>query len=507
MTLRLRYFISFATLCLLVFLAAPGTPQGTETGTESQRRMFELRRRQVELSSGRTELARTQQLFDQGLTSKVELERAKAHLEALQIAYQEAVLSLVSLSPRVSIERAIKSRDARGRQFVRLTVANRTPTFDDQQYKVLNNFEGAEPIPEALKTRDIRDIFVSLRDPATTGTAPNITIGLPYEQQIPNLKYGERRTLVFQLLRDVPSVIVSLGYLGQHSELAVQLQQSDTGSALNISSTQISQEADLGSQLTYSLRLERSSVDVRSFSLMALGLPRAINSTFVEPGTKARLSQLNFPPGVTVQDLELQLFLPDQADEQLVIDRPIDFWAVAADTSTPLSLPAGGPVSREELERLGAGFLRLTLTPRGIGRIDVSALSLFSEIEVGEKVRTELRVRNTGTRSLDNVVLSSEAPSGWKVFFSPEKIARLDLRQEVTVQMSIEPPESVVVGDYEIRVKPESFAFNRRVSAEDKVFRVSVKQKSSPLLISVFVLALLVGVVWAARAAIRLTRR
>ncbi|MEA2559704.1 MAG: hypothetical protein QOH06_1208 [Acidobacteriota bacterium] len=507
MSLRLRYFVFFAVLCSLVVLAAPGTPQGSETGTESQRRVFELRRRQVDLSSGRTEMERTQQLFDQGLASRVDLDRAKAHLEALQISYQEAVLSLVSLSPRVSIERAIKSRDTRGRQFVRLTVANRTPTFDDQQYRMLNNFEGAQPIPDELRTRDIRDIFVSLQDPTAAGTAPGITIGLPYEQQIPNLRYGQQRTLTFQLLRDVPSVIVSLSYLGQRSELAIQLQQSDTGSALNISSTQISQEADLGSQLTYSLRLERSSVDIRSFSLLVLGLPRAINSNFVEPGNKARLSQLNFPPGVTVQDLELQLFLPDQADEQIVIDRPIDFWAVAADASTPLNLPAGGPVSREELERLGAGFLRLTLTPRGIGRIDVSALSLFSEIEVGEKVQTELRVRNTGTRSLDNVVLTPEAPSGWRVFFSPEKIAQLDLRQEATVQMSIEPPESVVVGDYEIRVKPESFAFNRRVSAEDKVFRVSVKQKSSPLLIGAFVLALLVAVLWAARAAIRLTRR
>jgi hypothetical protein len=505
MAFRCKHIVLLAALCLLVLPASPALSQ--EAGTESQRRLFELRRRQVELSSGRTELERTQELFDQGLTSRAELDRAKARFEALQISYQEAVLSLVSLSPRVSVERAVKLRDARGRQFVRLTVANRTPTFDDQQYRMLNDFEGAQPIPEELRTRDIRDIFVSLQDPTAAGAGPDVTIGLPYEQQIPSLKYGQHRTLVFQLLRDVPSVIVALSYLGQRSELAVQLQQSDTGSGLNISSTQISQEADLGSQLTYSLRLERSSVDVRSFSLMAAGLPRAINYSFVEPGTKARLSQLNFPPGVTVQDLELQLFLPDQADEQLVIDQPIDFWAVAADASTPLNLPVGGGVTREDLERLGAGFLRLTVTPRGIGRIDVSALSLFSEIEVGEQVRTELRVRNTGTRSLDNVVLSAEAPFGWKVAFSPERISQLELRQEAAVQMSIEPPASVAVGEYEIRVKPQSFAFNRRVSAEDKVFRVSVKQKSSPVLIGVLVLALLAAVLWAARAAIRLTRR
>lgn len=481
--------------------------EGSGSGTEAQRRLLEVRHRQVELSAGRAEFHRTQQLFEQGLTSAAEVERSRARLEQLQIAYQEAVLSLISLQPRVAIEEAVKYQDARGRKFVRLTVANVTPAFDDQQFKLLNNFEGAQPIPPELRTRNIRDVFVSLQDPGGEGVTAGTTIGLPYEQRVPELIYGTRRTLVFQLLRDVPNVIVSMSYLGQHRDLAIQLRQADSGTAININSTQISQEADVGGRVTYPLRLERSSVDVRSFGLTLVGLPRQVNYNFVDPGTQARLSRLNFPAGVTLQNLQLQLFLPDQATQEVLIDRPLEFWVIASEEGRPLDLPPNGTLSREVLERSGAGFLRLTLIPRGTGKIDVTAKSLFAEIQVGQKVESTLTVRNTGTRRLDNVWLRAEAPTGWKVSFAPAQIAALGLREEITAHMTIQPPADVAVGDYELRIKTESYAYDRLIPSENKVFRVSVTAKSNSLLLGLLLGVLALGVTGGVTAAIRLTRR
>lgn len=500
-------------LLLLVFvgsaLQAPNLSAQEEvgSGTEAQRRLLAVRHRQVELSAGRSEFVRIQQLFAQGLTSAAEVDRARARLEQLQIGYQEAVLSLVSLQPRVAIEEAVKYQDARGRKFVRLTVANVTPAFDDQQFTLLNNFEGAQPIPPELRTRNIRDVFISLQDPGGDGVAAGTTIGLPYEQRVPELIYGTRRTLVFQLLRDVPSVIVSMSYLGQHRDLAIQLRQADSGSAINISSAQISQEADLGGRVTYPLRMERSSVDVRSFGLVLVGLPRQINYNFVDPETQARLSRLNFPAGVALQNLQLQLFLPDQATPEVLIDRPLDFWVIASEEGRPLDLPPNGTFSREVLERSGAGFLRLTLIPRGTGKIDVTAKSLFAEIQVGKTVQSTLTVRNTGTRRLDNVWLRADAPTGWKVRFTPAQIAALGLREEITAQMTIEPPADVAVGDYEIRIKTESYAYDRLIPSDTKVFRVSVTAKSSSLLLGLALAVLALGVTGGVTAAIRLTRR
>jgi len=481
--------------------------EGPVSGTEAQRRLLEVRHRQVDLSAGRAEFLRTKQLFEQGLTSVAEVERARARLDQFQIAYQEALLSLVSLQPRVAIEEAVKYQDVRGRKFVRLTVANVTPAFDDQQFKLLNNFEGAQPIPQELRTRNVRDVFVSLQDPGGEGVTAGTTIGLPYEQRVPELMFGTRRTLVFQLLRDVPSVIVSMSYLGQHRDLAIQLRQADSGSAINVSTTQISQEADLGGRVTYPLRLERSSVDVRSFGLMLVGLPRQVNYSFVDPGTQARLSRLNFPAGVGLQNLQLQLFLPDQATQEVVIDRPLEFWVIASEEGRQLDLPPNGTFSREVLERSGAGALHLTLIPRGTGKIDVTAKSLFAEIQVGQTVQSTLTVRNTGTRRLDNIWLRADAPTGWKVSFTPAQITALGLRDEITAQMTIQPPADVAVGDYELRIKTESTAYDRLIPSENKVFRVSVTAKSSSLLFGLVLIVVVVGVTGAVTAAVRLTRR
>jgi hypothetical protein len=314
-----------------------------------------------------------------------------------------------------------------------LTVANRTPTFDDQQYKVLNNFEGAQPIPQELRTRDIRDIFVSLQDPAATaGGTPGITIGLPYEQQIPSLKYGERRTLVFQLLRDVPSVVVALGYLGQRSELAIQLQQSDTGSALNISSTQISQEADLGSPLTYSLRLERSTVDVRSFSLLA-GAAARHQPNFAEPGTKAPVGSTSRPG-----DAGAAPALPRGPGGRAAGHRPADRLLRGGGRR---GTPACRPAAPSRPRRWALPAPRLTTPRRRADRRPALPSS----------GRRQMKTCGSATPApAVSQRRAAEAPAGWKVVFTPEKIARLSTCARGVGPAAIELPNGAVVGD-EIR--------------------------------------------------------
>jgi len=504
---KARFRAGTALLALLLASSSLSGQQQPDTGTQVQQRVLEVRRRQVELRAGKAELQRNEQLFKDGLISPVELERARARMDQLQLNYQEALLSLLSLQPRIAVQAAVKFQDASGRQFIRLTVANLTPAFDDTQFRLLNNFEGADPIPEALRTRDIRDIFISLQDPGSTAVPRGTTVGLPYESHISQLRYGESKTLVFQLLRDVSQVLVAVNYLGQQREIQVQLEQAGTGNVLSITSTQISQEADLGTQVTYSLRLERSTVDVRGFQLRVLGLPKQISYSFIEPQTQARLSQLNFPAGVTQQSLDLRLFLPEQADSDLAIDRPVSFWAVALDAAHADALPADRAVTQEEIQHSGAGSLRLSLTPRGVGKIEVAAASLFSEIEAGQPVRTPMTVRNTGTRRLDHVWLRAEGPIGWKTEIQPAEISSLDLRRDQDVKLVIVPPESVAVGDYEVRIKTESLADNRRVSSEDKIYRVNVKPRSNLLattLVVVLLGGMVVGVVF---FSIRLTRR
>lgn len=158
--------------------------------SDEQRRFLEVRRWQIELKAARTQLQRTQELFEQGLVSRTELDRAQTGVDTAQLNYQEAVLSLLSLQPRLSIREAIKYQIKDGRKFVRLTVENLTPTFDDSQFRLLSNFEGADPIPAELRRRDVQDIFVSLKaasEPGTSNqaTSRGTTIALPLRSPCP----------------------------------------------------------------------------------------------------------------------------------------------------------------------------------------------------------------------------------------------------------------------------------------------------------------------------------
>ena len=502
-----------ALLLGLFFLVATPPASADSSVADMQRRVLEVRRRQVELRAERAEFDRKQQLYKDGLVSSVELDRAKTSVEKAQLGYQEAVLSLLSLQPRLAVKEAVKFQDEAGRKFVRLTVTNLTPTFDDAQFNLLNNFEGAEPIPEELKTQDIRDIFISLQDTGSGGGAAGsggsrgTTIALPYELYIPQLHYGESKTITFQFLRDVQQLVVAATYMGQQREIDIQLQQADSGSAVEISSTQISQEGDLGAQVNYALRLERSSVDVRGFQLRVLNLPRQITWSFVDPTSGARLSQLNFPAGVTQQNLELRLFLPEQADGQVSLDQPLQFWAVASPIGANADLAESRQWSVEEVRKSGAGALSLEVVPRGIGKIEVAATTLFSEIKAGEQVKAKLTVRNRGTRQLDTVRLIAEGPLGWKAEIVPDRVPSIELGKETDVELRVSPPDDVSVGDYEVRIRTESYAYNRRVPSEDKNYRINVKPGSNLVGTFLLILALCALVVGAVLFTIKLTRR
>lgn len=504
---------SAAVLFLFLMLtAAAALAAGPTRGETEQSRMLEVRRKQVELQSVRSELARKQELFDQRLVSKAELDGVKARLTGAELDYQEAVLALLTLEPRVSVRRALKVQAPDGRRMLQLTLVNLTSAFDDSELKLLSNFDGSSPIPEAFKTRVLRDLFVSVRD---TGSADasgrqatrGIVIGMPYEVHIPELRYGDSHTLTFELLRDVDSVLVNISAKGQAQEIELQLEQAETGGVAQVSSTQISQEVDLGGQATYELRLERSTVDVRSLQLKVVNLPRQVSYSFFEPQGDARVSQITFPAGVRQLNLKLRLFLPDRSDEQVKIDQPLAFWVVAVGSTEADRFAAERSYTPQEITGSRAGALRFEVIPRGVGKIELAAESLFAETDPGRPVSTTFKLTNSGTRRLDNVQLSVEAPMNWRVELSPQSVPAIDPHREQNVQLRIAPPNDAAVGDYEMRIKTQSYAYNRLVPSEDKIFRISIKAQSKAWLMGGVLGTLLLVAGGAVAAGVKLSRR
>jgi uncharacterized membrane protein len=142
-----------------------------------------------------------------------------------------------------------------------------------------------------------------------------------------------------------------------------------------------------------------------------------------------------------------------------------------------------------------------------VGRIEVAAPSLFSEIMTGDIVEAKMTLRNAGTRRLDNIRIRADAPLNWRVEIDPDIVETLDANREAEVKFRMMPPEDPVVGDYEVRIKTESYSYNRAIPTEDKLYRVSIKSRPNVWATAGLLGGLLIVLAGVAIFLVRLTRR
>jgi hypothetical protein len=463
-------------------------------------KLLALKKAQLQVEMTKGELDRAMALKEKGLLSEQEfVQKRTAHLQA-QVSYQEALISFMGSEARISIASAVKYQDNSGKKYVRVSLR-----YSSKEMKELAklNIDAQDLFPLDF-LQEIKDVYVSLRSEGKI-------ISDPYEKIIPSLALEQEKQVTFKLLKDVENLDINVFYAGKDETTSVYLQKGLSANLVTVNSAQFSQEADLESEAIYDLSLEKFSGEANIFRLKVVNLPQQITYEFVDPISQARLSQIKFTEGVTSMELSLKLYLPKNADEQVVIDTPIDFYCLALDEERSAQLDqllsSGQTVSVADIDDLKAGNVKLELIPRGVGKIEVLALSLYHEIKVGESVNMEVRVKNTGTRRLDNIRVYTDVPLNWRSEIRPDLIASLDQDKEEIVNIAFFPPEGASVGDFEPKIKTECIADNRRVESEDKIVRVHITAKANVLgitLLVILLVGLLVGIVI---FGIRLTRR
>ncbi len=463
-------------------------------------KLLALKKAQLQVEMTRGELDRAMALKEKGLISEQEfVQKRTAHLQT-QVSYQEALIGFMGSEARISVASAVKYQDNSGKKYVRVSLR-----YSSKEMKELTklNIDAKDLFPLDF-LREIKDVYVSLRSEGKI-------ISDPYEKTIPSLALEQEKQVTFKLLKDVEDLDVNVFYAGKDETTSVYLQKGLSANIVTVNSAQFSQEADLASEATYDLSLEKFSGEANVFRLKVVNLPQQITYEFVNPETRARLSQIKFTEGVTSMELSLKLYLPQNADEQIVIDKPLKFFCLALDEERSEQLDqllsSGQSVSAGDIDKLKAGNVKLELIPRGVGEIEVLALSLYHEIKVGKSVNMEVRIRNTGTRRLDNIRVYTDLPLNWRSEIQPDLIASLEQDKEEIVAIDFIPPEGVSVGDFEPKIKTECIADNRRVESEDKIVRIHITAKANVLGITLLVLllvGLLVGIVI---FGIRLTRR
>jgi len=463
-------------------------------------KLLALKKAQLYVEQTRGEFDRAVALKEMGLVSEQEfVQKRTAHLQA-QVSYQEALISFMGSEARISVASAVKYQDAAGKKYVRVALR-----YSSRELKELAKLNiDAEDLFPLDFLREIKDVSVSLRSEGKI-------ISDPYEKTIPSLSLEQEDEVTFKLLKDVENLDVNVFYAGKDEVTSVYLQKGLSANIVTVNSAQFSQEADLESEASFDLSLEKFSGEANIFRLRVVNLPQQITHEFLDPQTQARLSQIKFTEGITSMQLLLKLYLPQNADEKVVIDEPIDFFCLALDDEQSKQLDrllADDPyVGPEEIDSLKVGSVKLELIPRGVGKIEVLALSLYHEIKVGETVPMEVRVKNTGTRRLDNIRVYTDLPLNWQAEIQPDLIASLEQSKEEIVRIEFIPSEDVSIGDFEPKIKTECIADNRRVESEDKIVRVHISAKTNVLgiaLLVIFLVGILVGIVV---FGIKLTRR
>jgi len=349
---------------------------GAQEGQSQTMKLLTLKKAQLQLEKTKGDFERSLKLKEQGLTSEEDFARVQtAYLQA-QVDYQQALINFMGSEARISVASAVKFQDAAGKKFVRVTLR-----YSSKELKELAKLKiSAEDLFPLDFMKEIKDVSVSLKSEGKI-------VSDPYEKTMASLPLETQQDVTFQLLKDVENLDVNVFYSGKNEATSVYLQKGVSANIVTMNSAQFSQEADLESQATYDLSLEKFSGEANVFKLEVVNLPHQINYEFSDPQTQARLSQIKFTEGVTNMKLSLKLYLPKNADAQVVIDKPIEFYALTLDVdqATKLQdLAAKKPrIDTKDIDTMKAGSVRLELVPRGVGKIEVQAVNLYHEIRVG----------------------------------------------------------------------------------------------------------------------------
>ncbi|GAB6136457.1 COG1470 family protein [Thermococcus prieurii] len=101
---------------------------------------------------------------------------------------------------------------------------------------------------------------------------------------------------------------------------------------------------------------------------------------------------------------------------------------------------------------------KVTLRAQLMGSYGIAiGLERYSvKVKAGGETTLSVRVYNTGTSPLTNVKLKVDAPQGWNVQVTPERVASVEKNGEVTFTVKINVPGNVDAGDYFITLTAES---------------------------------------------------
>ena len=79
-----------------------------------------------------------------------------------------------------------------------------------------------------------------------------------------------------------------------------------------------------------------------------------------------------------------------------------------------------------------------------------------TELTSGKDNHYKLIVTNNSSTSVENISLSSTEPEGWQVSFDKDKIESMEAGEKIEIDVTINPPEKTIAGDYMLTFRASS---------------------------------------------------
>ncbi len=179
----------------------------------------------------------------------------------------------------------------------------------------------------------------------------------------------------------------------------------------------------------YKLKLTNGSSQDALFNLDA-SAPPGFTTDFKQGYGTEQITGVPVKAGAT-QDITLEVKPPANADAGTY---PIKVATIAGDQSASTQLA---------LQVTGTADLALSGPQQ----------RLSGQAVAGQTTTFPFTLKSTGSAEATNVTLSSSAPSGWKITFSPQALPNMAAGTDQTINVAITPSEKAIAGDYMVTIR------------------------------------------------------
>jgi len=498
--------ILFGGLTALAMLAVPGAWALTSSmptsapvlSRDEQLSLLKIRDAKLECDKAQArkdraqlDLEDTQSLFDDNIVTVNELRKAQQAFKEAKIEYERAQNQLartrLDFLENATVVRVVDANIFRGENNdVKVRIELKNDSDINKAKVVMAGKEGGSSgagDPAALLKVD--SIIVTLRGTAQVSSgageqsrSAEAIIGDPFQQIIPELKYGQSEVLEFRLLKkDIEHLTVKVDYLQTNKEYDVFLKKEALQELPTITSAQIDQEGELGSTIRYNLQLERLAKTDQSFSLRVLNFPEEIRFAFVDPRRGGKMTTLKFTREESIRTVDFEVSIPKRLDRSL-IDKGASFYILVARPTEMEKVYelkkrfAGKEIPAEEIAKLKANAIELILIPKGVAELEILAGNLLEEVRKEQEVALKFRVMNSGTLDVHRVTPKLELPLEWDAQVTPPDALVIEPEQKVLFVVNIKPPPET--GDFTVTVEAEGHSGVELIEADGKDFTVRI---------------------------------